>query len=342
MINIIEIKIYDKIINNENLLKELFYELNCVIFLVDATSEESFKNFLNLISALKNLEIIKNDSNYLTTLLVLNKTDLNEERKITVEKIKEFKDSNPLFDTVEISLKTQNNIEELTSKLYNAFNKKENIIFPIDNIKEYENQYSDDFMEDLNLNPEGTINCILIGDSETGKSSFLIRYFKNEFSYTFLTTIGTDKEVKMVKIKDKLYKFVLWDTAGQERFRSIPGKYFQNAHGIFLLYDVNKRNTFNDVEKWMEDVKNNISSNKKTNIYLIGNKIDLERVVTKEEGIKMANAFGLKYFECSNKLNLNIQEIMSHMIIDCYENIKKDDNKGTKLRKGGKKKGRKC
>lgn len=344
MINIYEIKINTQITNNENLLKELFNELNCVIFLVDLTSEESYENFLNLITTLKYSNIIKDDSNYLTMLLVLNKSDLNEERKISAEKIKEFKESNPLFETIEISLKTQNNIQELLSKISNGFFKKENKIFLSDSIKEYENQCTDDFIEYSNLEPEGTISCILIGDSETGKSSFLIRYFKNEFSYTFLTTIGTDKEVKMIKINDKLYKFVLWDTAGQERFRSIPGKYFQNAHGIFLLFDVNNRDTFNDVEKWMDDVKNNISSTKKTNIYLIGNKIDLGRKVTKEEGLEIANKFGIKYFECSNKLNLNITEIMSNMIMDCYKNIKDNKkNKRTKLtEKGKKKKGKFC
>ena len=129
MINIYEIKINTQITNNENLLKELFNELNCVIFLVDLTSEESYENFLNLITTLKYSNIIKDDSNYLTMLLVLNKSDLNEERKISAEKIKEFKESNPLFETIEISLKTQNNIQELLSKISNGFFKKENKIF---------------------------------------------------------------------------------------------------------------------------------------------------------------------------------------------------------------------
>ena len=63
MINIYEIKINTQITNNENLLKELFNELNCVIFLVDLTSEESYENFLNLITTLKYSNIIKDDSN---------------------------------------------------------------------------------------------------------------------------------------------------------------------------------------------------------------------------------------------------------------------------------------
>ena len=338
-----EVKINEKS-NDNNLIKEIFNELNCVIFLADLTSEESFNNIKNLISKLKNLEIIKDDSNYLTMLLVLNKSDINEERKITEEKINEFKTSNPLFDSLEISLKENTNIKELTTKIYKAFTKKENMLYPYDNIRELENQFIDDTYGKVNFNPEGTINCILIGDSETGKSSLLMRYFKNEFSYNFLTTIGTDKEVKIIKIEDKLYKFVLWDTAGQERFRSIPVKYFQNAHGIFLFYDVTKRETFENVEKWMEDVKNNVSSNKHSNVYLIGNKIDLNREVTKEEGIKMAENLKIKYYECSNKLNLNVNEIMSHMIIDCYNNIKNDNNQGgTSLKKGGNtKKRKKC
>ena len=344
MINIIEIKINENLENQEYLIKEFFYELNCVLFLVDLTSEESFNIFMNFIEKLKTLEIIKDDSNYLTMILVLNKSDLKDQRKITEEKINEFKSSNPLFDSIEISLKKKENIKELTSKLYKAFNKKENLVYPSDSIKELENQYTDEIVDNSQIVPEGTISCILIGDSETGKSSFLIRYFKNEFSLTFLTTIGTDKEVKLIKINNKIYKFVLWDTAGQERFRSIPGKYFQNAHGIFLLYDVSKKQSFENIERWMEDVKNNISANKVINLYLIGNKIDLNREVTKEEGIDMAENLKIKYFECSNKLNLNINEIMSHMIMDCYNNFKDDiENKGTVIKKGGKsKKGRKC
>ena len=90
----------------------------------------------------------------------------------------------------------------------------------------------------------------------------------------------------------------------------------------------------------------NISENKKTNMYLIANKIDLKRDVTKEEGEKMAKDLGMKYFECSVKLNVNVNEIISHMIMDCYENNKNNTKKteGKQLKKttAKKKKGKFC
>ena len=73
-------------------------------------------------------------------------------------------------------------------------------------------------------------------------------------------------------------------------------------------------------------------------------RLEEKKTSSKEEGLEIANKFGIKYFECSNKLNLNITEIMSNMIMDCYKNIKDDKkNKRTKLtEKGKKKKGKFC
>ena len=346
ILNIIEIKINDDLINNKSLLEGLFFECHCALFLIDLTSEQSFESFKGLITTLELNEIIKNDnSNYLSQILVLNKSDLVSEMNATKESIKDFLNKYPSFSSIELSLKELKGISELTQKILDSYKKSENMIYPMDKIKEYEN-INKDFIQFSKLNIERTITCILIGDSETGKSSFFLRYFKNKFSEVFLVTIGLDKEVKIIKQIDKEIKFVLWDTAGQERFKSLPGKYFQNAEGIFLLFDVHKRESFNNVKKWVEDIKVQIN-NKKVNLYLIGNKIDLERIVSKEEGIELAKELDMKYFECSNKININVNEIISHMIMDCLQNIKTSDNtssqtKGKNLQKQTKKKKKNC
>lgn len=314
------------------------------MFLIDITLDNSFFEVNKLISALKENEIIKNDSNYLTTILVSNKSDLDSKRKISKESIDKFIESNPTFDSIEISLKKNKGIEELTQKIFESYNKKENLEYPSDSIKSLEILDNQQSFEVSKIDADGLINCILLGDSGTGKSSFLIRFYRNEFSQIFLTTIGLDKETKVVKIKDSNYKLVLWDTAGQERFRSLPKKYYQNSDGIFIFFDVNRRITFESVEKWIEDTKNSINESKKTNMYLIGNKIDLEREVSKEEAMKLAQDKNIKYFECSNKANINNYEIMTHMIMDCYNDEIKNGKKkdGKKLQKGSSKKKKKC
>ena len=219
---------------------------------------------------------------YLTIILVLNKSDLEQEIKIDKGEINEFLQKYPLINSIEISSINQKGIPELTQKIYDGFTKNENLSFPLDNLKFNENQYNYRSYDSSNLDTEGTINCMLIGDSETGKSSFLIRYVRNNFSDIFLTTIGLDKEIKIYQHMDKKYRLILWDTAGQERFKSLPKKYFQNADGILLLYDVSKKDTFEHVKNWIEDIKFNLNEERKTNIYLIGNKFDLERNVTRE------------------------------------------------------------
>ena len=341
MININEITINDDLMNNKFILEGLFYECHCILFVIDLTSKESFVKLEKFISSLEQNKFIENDSNYLTIILVLNKSDLEQEIKIDKGEINEFLQKYPLINSIEISSINQKGIPELTQKIYDGFTKNENLSFPLDNLKFNENQYNYRSYDSSNLDTEGTINCMLIGDSETGKSSFLIRYVRNNFSDIFLTTIGLDKEIKIYQHMDKKYRLILWDTAGQERFKSLPKKYFQNADGILLLYDVSKKDTFEHVKNWIEDIKFNLNEERKTNIYLIGNKLDLERNVTREEGVEMARELGIKYFECSNKLNININEIMAHMIMDCSEGIKKE-KKENKLKNNRKNKKKKC
>ena len=341
MININEITINDDLMNNKFILEGLFYECHCILFVIDLTSKESFVKLEKFISSLEQNKFIENDSNYLTIILVLNKSDLEQEIKIDKGEINEFLQKYPLINSIEISSINQKGIPELIQKIYDGFTKNENLSFPLDNLKFNENQYNYRSYDSSNLDTEGTINCMLIGDSETGKSSFLIRYVRNNFSDIFLTTIGLDKEIKIYQHMDKKYRLILWDTAGQERFKSLPKKYFQNADGILLLFDVSKKDTFEHVKNWIEDIKFNLNEERKTNIYLIGNKLDLERNVTREEGLEMARELGIKYFECSNKLNININEIMAHMIMDCSEGIKKE-KKENKLKNNRKNKKKKC
>jgi Ras-related protein Rab-1A len=69
---------------------------------------------------------------------------------------------------------------------------------------------------------EQTINCLILGDQYVGKTNFLIRFIKDDFSNNYISTIGIDYRTKEIKLEDdRIVKLNLWDTAGQERFFSI-------------------------------------------------------------------------------------------------------------------------
>ncbi len=189
------------------------------------------------------------------------------------------------------------------------------------------------------VNGEGSLSFILIGDSTVGKTAFFNRFRKDDFKDLHLPTIGIEKESKLVKVGGEIYKITLWDTAGQERFKCLPRKYYQNADGIFLIFDVTKEDTFNNVSNWINDVKQNSKRSVEggngqlpITLFLLGNKIDVTeriqenddnkdlhpRVISTEQGEKLASSLGMKYFEISCKINMNIPEIMSRMVMETY------------------------
>jgi small GTP-binding protein len=161
----------------------------------------------------------------------------------------------------------------------------------------------------MSKNYDYSIKLLMIGDSNVGKTSILTKYVNNQFSNTFITTIGIDFKIKYIKVNNKNIKLQLWDTAGQERFRSITISYFRGAQGAIITYDATDRSTFDNVKKWMDDINKQCSKN--IDVFLVANKIDLEkyRVVSKEEGEELAKKYKILYFECSAKTGENIENL---------------------------------
>ena len=103
-------------------------------------------------------------------------------------------------------------------------------------------------------------------------------------------------------INNRIYKIQIWDTAGQENFRSITRAYYKNSVCAFVVYDITNRNSFANIQNWIEDIRN--QSPKTVLIILIGNKIDLEdkRVVSYDEGNEFAMKNGIIFAETSANL----------------------------------------
>lgn len=153
---------------------------------------------------------------------------------------------------------------------------------------------------------------LIIGDSGVGKTNILLRFCENNFMTSHLTTIGIDFKIKTIEIDGKKIRLQIWDTAGQERFKTITQTYYKGAMGIIMVYSINDRASFNALENWMRQIKTHASENVVK--VLIGNKSDMaDRQVSFEEGKKMADSFGINFFEVSAKNNTNITETFTYM-----------------------------
>ena len=149
---------------------------------------------------------------------------------------------------------------------------------------------------------------LLLGNSDVGKSSLLLRFVDSLWNDAFVPTIGVDFKVKTLEINNKKVKMQIWDTAGQERFRTVVSTYFRGAHGILLLYDVTNKDSFKNLENWLIEIEKN-SSDKVLKI-LLGNKCDLsdDREIQTEEGQAFAVRNGMEFMETSAKMNTNVSE----------------------------------
>ena len=180
----------------------------------------------------------------------------------------------------------------------------------------------------------------MLGDSLVGKTSIVNTFLNIEFTENNLMTIGTDKMESYMKMNDgNELKVIIWDTAGQERFHSIAKSTIKNAQGIIVSFDMTKRKTFENVNVWLNEIRENSVS---IPIVLFGNKCDLKekRTVKKEEAEKLAEANHLAYFETSAKLDINIKEGFKKICEDAY--AKSGGELGMHLKKNKKKTKKNC
>jgi small GTP-binding protein len=170
---------------------------------------------------------------------------------------------------------------------------------------------------------------IIVGDTCVGKSNILSRYIKDVFREDSKSTVGVELGNKLLKVKGTNTKLQIWDTAGQERYRSITSSYYKGSHGCFIVYDISNEQSFENVEKWFEQVQK--EGSKDVSIILVGNKCDLEneRQVPKEKGEEKAKQLNIPFFETSALSNINIGDIftvIAENIFDRTGGVKNEDD----------------
>ena len=181
--------------------------------------------------------------------------------------------------------------------------------------KDYYNILPEDFSKyDLSY------KIIVIGDEGVGKTCLSRRATKNDFENFYTPTIGFEFLSFNVKIKDKNIHLQIWDTSGQEVYRSLVNGFYRNSALAILIYSIDNENSFNNLESWINEIKEKSHPNVK--IFLIGNKNDLEnnRKINLNEGKKFSEEHGLNmFFEASAKTGFNAHKIFIEAANTLYE-----------------------
>ncbi|KYK30593.1 MAG: hypothetical protein AYK23_00960 [Candidatus Proteinoplasmatales archaeon SG8-5] len=151
----------------------------------------------------------------------------------------------------------------------------------------------------------------LLGDGAVGKTSLIRKFVFDRFDDKYIMTFGTKVSKKQVELsrdgQEYMMTFLIWDILGQRVHNNLHAAYYQGASGAFLVCDVTRRDTLDNLEEWIDVFR---GVNKEAPVILLGNKFDLvdEAQFNTADLKDLADKFGMKYHMTSAKTGDHVEE----------------------------------
>ena len=155
------------------------------------------------------------------------------------------------------------------------------------------------------------IKVVLIGDSGTGKTSFISRFFSLNYSQfikenlSITNTNGASFKTVKVKYKNKLFILDFWDTAGLYKYNALLKFFYKDAKIILIFYDSFYISSFNRLKELLNNIKESNDNNPL--IGMIRNKYEINSnkynnldFISDEEALEYADRNKLFFCHLSN------------------------------------------
>jgi small GTP-binding protein len=154
---------------------------------------------------------------------------------------------------------------------------------------------------------------LVLGEPGVGKSSICMRFCKNEFNLEIKQTESCECYTKNLKLFENKIKLFIVDI-DQNIMNSDRSHIYSEVKGALIIYDVTKPKTFEKIDNWLLDVKQNTKED--LPIFIVGNKTDLTylRNVDSEEGLEKANLHNVEFFETSCVENVSVKELLKLLV----------------------------
>ena len=159
----------------------------------------------------------------------------------------------------------------------------------------------------------------LFGPGNVGKTSLLIRYIKDFFNTDLKKTIGSSFLIKDVVIDETDVRLLLWDIGGQDIFKKLRTIYFKGSNAAFGVFDVTDPQSLLKLPGWVSSIKKTVK--KSIPMIIVGNKIDLERQVGRQEAEDLAKRLNCDYLETSAKTGEKVESAFEKIARACLNSV---------------------
>ena len=312
-------------------LDTLLVQTECIIIMFDNSSKNTFNNLPDLVSTIKTT--LKNK--IVPIFLLQNKMDLNiNESQIDLEEefnssLQNLQNNNQNIIYKQISLLNNDDFLNLLLEINRNIDQDDNNNDGINSIKLK-------YPFDKNIsNFQQKFDILLLGDSSTGKTTFLNKLIEKDNDNTNVK----DYHEILGDINNEIFKIRICDTTGQQR---LPSSLYKSSYGFLLFFDVTNEQSFSSLDSWIKNIKGQSKNYNENNnsIILIANKIDEseDRKIPKNNAKNYAEQNKLKYFECSSKNGINVLEIFNEIILMSYYIYKEigEDNESIEVNENNK------
>ena len=168
---------------------------------------------------------------------------------------------------------------------------------------------------------------VVVGASGVGKTAIVSQLVNKVFKEEGQPTIGVEFKSYNLQTDKENIKLQMLDTAWRKVFRPIFKAYFRNALGAVLVFDLTQRQSFDELNMWINDLNSLCSPN--AYIVLVGNKNDLadDRQIAETEAQEFAKRYNIIYLETSAKTGENVEETFARLGQGILKQIKAGDIK---------------
>jgi len=144
------------------------------------------------------------------------------------------------------------------------------------------------------------------GEGNVGKSTLIRRLCTGKFEAARIMTIGVDFHLYDIQQDSQKTRLIVWDVSGQEQFEFTRRAFYRGSKAVGLVYDVSERQSFERLADWYDEIRSMLP---RVPLVVVGNKIDLARQVSTEEGRQLASRWGVPFFETSCVTGEGVQDV---------------------------------
>ncbi|SPQ94634.1 Septum-promoting GTP-binding protein 1 [Plasmodiophora brassicae] len=163
----------------------------------------------------------------------------------------------------------------------------------------------------------------MIGDSQTGKTSLMVKYVEGRFDEDYIQTLGVNFMEKTINLRNLEITFSIWDLGGQQEYLHMLPLVCNDAVALLFMFDLCRKSTLTAVKEWYRQAR---KLNKSAVPFLIGTKYDVfakASMETKEDITKQARKFAkamkAPLIFCSASHAINVKKIYKIIISKVFE-----------------------